>query len=220
MLRRLKYSLLLNFAVPVISPILKLVGKSLHISYNNPELLEEIVHKPGAVIVAFWHCDFIALVLAVAKGGFFREKNWYVLASQSRDGELLARTVKRFGVEAVRGSSSSGGARSLLQLKEKLMKRESVAIAVDGPRGPRHIAKGGVIMLARSAGVPIYPVAFQITKKWTINSWDKTEIPLPFSAVRVNLGEPFFLPEKLSAEELEEYRQRLESELKRLKGIT
>lgn len=220
MLRQLKYFLLFNFAVPVISPILKLVGKSLHISYNNPELLEEIVHKPGAGIVAFWHCDFIALVMAGAKGVFFREKHWYVLASQSRDGELLARTVKRFGVEAVRGSSSRGGARSLLQLKEKLMNRGSAAIAVDGPRGPRQIAKGGVIMLARSAGIPIYPVAFQLTKKWIINSWDRTEIPLPFSAVRVNLGEPLFLPEKLSAVELEEYRQRLESELKRLKGIT
>lgn len=220
MLRKIKYSFLFTFGVPAIYYFQKIIARTLRININEPAILEKIKNSPETWIFAFWHCDMIAITLVGAKIGLAKEKKFYVLASQSRDGELLARTVKRLGVDSVRGSSSRGGAEGLRQLKEKLLEKANVAIAVDGPLGPRQVVKSGVIMLARASGAPIFPVAIKLSKKIVAGSWDRTEIPLPFCRAQVNLAPPITIPSNISPAQLEEFRQQLQATLLQLKNLT
>ena len=155
--------------------------------------------------------------MAGARIGLTRKES-YVLASLSRDGELLARMFKVFGVNAIRGSSSRKGASGLMELKKKVLNNANVGLAVDGPRGPRFKAKPGVIMLAKATGATVFPVACRCSKRIVTGSWDKTEIPLPFSTCTFFLGEPFTVPPSLTNEQLVGLNQQLEETLKHLKS--
>ncbi len=114
----------------------------------------------------------------------------YVMASRSRDGELLARFVRRFGFGVVRGSSSRGGAGALRRLARRVRAGLDVAVTPDGPRGPRGHVQPGVIALAALAGAPLVPVAFAASPVWRLRSWDRFEIPKPFARAAIAFGPP------------------------------
>lgn len=111
-----------------------------------------------------------------------------VLASRSRDGELLARFVGGFGLSAVRGSSSRGGAVALRTLASALAAGDDVAVVPDGPRGPRCRVQPGIVVLAASSGAPIVPVGFSARPARRLGSWDEFLIPLPFARCAVVFG--------------------------------
>ncbi len=113
-----------------------------------------------------------------------------VLASRSEDGELIVRFIARFGMEAVRGSSSRGGAQSLRALRRHLDNGKDVFVVPDGPKGPREIAKPGIVMLARMTGAPIVPMALGASREWRLRSWDEFRIPKPFARCVMRFGEP------------------------------
>jgi lysophospholipid acyltransferase (LPLAT)-like uncharacterized protein len=137
-----------------------------------------------------------------------------VIASHSRDGELVARLAAPLGLPVVRGSTSRGGRGAILALYRALAKhRSSTLILPDGPRGPRHVAKAGAVLLAQFAEVPIVPLAFAAERVYTLRSWDRMVIPRPRSRVAVVIGEPRRVPRRLSAAQLEEERTRLEASL-------
>lgn len=134
-----------------------------------------------------------------------------VLASDSRDGEYAAQYMSRFGLRAVRGSSSKGGHRALVQLRAALVDGWSVALTPDGPRGPRYEAHPGAVMLAEMTGCPIVPVGFNSTRRWELGGWDRTQLPKPFARVELRFGEPMRIDGRLTVEEraakVEELRQ-------------
>lgn len=135
-------------------------------------------------ILAFWHRHLLLMPFS------YRGEKISVLVSQSRDGELIARTVAHFGIDASRGSSSRGGAAGLRSLLRKGAAGYDLAFTPDGPRGPVHEVQPGVILAAAATGFPIQPVALAATREKLLSSWDRFVVPLPFSSVHFVYGQP------------------------------
>lgn len=137
------------------------------------------------VIYAFWHgCSFLLLYP-------HRDSGILIPASESRDGEIMARLLKHFGFDVVRGSSKRKGHKALRGLISGIRRGKNVAIAVDGPRGPLHKVKQGAVFMAGTLNVPLIPVATAAKRFWVLNkSWDKLMIPAPFTRGVVLCGEP------------------------------
>jgi lysophospholipid acyltransferase (LPLAT)-like uncharacterized protein len=87
---------------------------------------------------------------------------------------------------------------------------------VDGPRGPARVAQPGAVWLAKATGNPVLPFHLEARKHWTLNSWDRTQIPRPFSTVSIVVGEPFYVPPDADDEKIEAARQLLDERLKAL----
>jgi lysophospholipid acyltransferase (LPLAT)-like uncharacterized protein len=135
-------------------------------------------------ILAFWHRHLLLMPYA------YRGRRISVLVSQSRDGELIARTVARFGIDASRGSSSRGGMQGMRSLLRKAAEGYDLAFTPDGPRGPAGVVQPGVILAAAATGWPVQPVALAATHCRRLRSWDRFVVPLPLSTVHFVYGEP------------------------------
>ncbi|MFZ2958298.1 MAG: lysophospholipid acyltransferase family protein [Candidatus Ozemobacteraceae bacterium] len=151
---------------------------------------------PGSVLFVIWHARQIAATMVLKGRGIA------AMTSQSKDGDIVSAAMENLGYRLVRGSSSRGGARSLLEMA-RLMKTEGCdgAITVDGPRGPIHRAKPGATLLAQRLGVPVLPIAALVSPVKQMASWDRFEVPYPFSRVVFQLGKPFFIAPTASIEE-------------------
>ena len=136
------------------------------------------------LIYAMWHGRLLLLPCLYGRRGA------HTLTSRSRDGELVARWIGRFGLDPVRGSSSRGGGEALRVLTRALRAGREVVVVPDGPRGPREVLKPGVIALARLSGAPIVPTAVGASREWRLRSWDEFRIPRPFARCVVRFGEP------------------------------
>jgi len=144
--------------------------------------MENYVRR-GALFV-FWHEHILPLSYV------FRGRGIKVLISESRDGEVIARAVRRLGFGVIRGSSTRGGTKALTRILAELKAGNVVAITPDGPRGPRRKVKPGVALAAVRSGASV--VAFWAEAKpcKRLNSWDKFLIPLPFASVTIHIGKP------------------------------
>jgi lysophospholipid acyltransferase (LPLAT)-like uncharacterized protein len=143
-------------------------------------------HALGApAIIAVWHerLSLMPVPWLMARRwdrGNRPASRMHILVSRSRHGRLVARALGRFGIEAVFGSSSRGGAASTRSLLRFIAGGDHVGITPDGPRGPRRHAAAGAAQLAALSGVPVLPCAAQTSRRWTLRSWDKMVIPRPF----------------------------------------
>jgi lysophospholipid acyltransferase (LPLAT)-like uncharacterized protein len=135
-------------------------------------------------IFATWHSRVLLLP------ALYRGRDLHVLASRSRDGEMIARVCARFGLAVARGSSSRGGAEALRALARALAGGSSVVVVPDGPRGPAEVVKPGVVTLAALSGAAVVPVALAASSEWRLRSWDGFRIPRPFARCVVRFGEP------------------------------
>jgi len=135
------------------------------------------------------------------------------LVSASKDGAFLAAILERFGVQPVRGSSSRRGPQALLELTTWAERGYDLAITPDGPRGPRYVVQDGAMALAQVSGLPIVPASYQLRWKIQLKSWDKFQIPLPFSRCDVFTGRVINVPREISDAKREELRKELEAEL-------
>jgi lysophospholipid acyltransferase (LPLAT)-like uncharacterized protein len=190
--------------------LIKAICATLRVQVVQGEIEQTVRAQRRNVIYAFWHGHLLYLMYR------YRGSGVYILVSQSRDGELLSHILQRFGLPAIRGSSSRGGRRSLLELVRLTRAGASAAIAPDGPRGPRHQVQSGIIALARSTEIPIMPVAVGARWKIEFQSWDRFLLPLPGSRVIVAYGEPVVVPSDAEATMLEQKRQELEGKLLKL----
>lgn len=169
---------------------------------------------PSREIYCFWH----QCVLACAY--YYRSTHATIVISQSFDGELITRVLQLFGYSAVRGSSSRGGAQALLGLQRVLDSGRPAIFTADGPRGPIHRAKSGPIRLARIADAPIGCFHLHPQRCWTLRSWDRFQIPRPFTRIVVSWGPWMTVPSdstlpigEFTASIAEDYRQRLDANL-------
>lgn len=163
------------------------------------------------VIFCIWHNH---LLLAIASYDKHVRKKWNekglaVMVSASKDGAFLAGTLAKFGVECARGSTSRRGAQALLEATRWLHKGYSVGITPDGPRGPAHVIQDGIISLAQVSGRPIVPISNLAHWKLRMNSWDRFQIPLPFSRCDLYDGEPIYVPRDATEEQRQQIKQRL-----------
>lgn len=163
------------------------------------------------LIVAFWHEQ---LVLMPCFGWWPRV---CIMISQHRDGELIARAVRPLGIEAVRGSSTRGGRGALRQILTAYREGASLAWTPDGPRGPRRIAKVGVVQTARATGATIVPVGAAARWQRRLGSWDRMILPLPGSRIVFSVGTPLRIEADASDAAVDALRARLEDELERVR---
>ncbi len=133
------------------------------------------------------------------------------MISASRDGELLADAIKRFGFDVVRGSSSRLGASAILQLTNILASGGDAVITPDGPRGPAYELGPGIIFLAQKSGAAVLPVNMEYSSCWRLKSWDQFIVPRPFAKVRVLIGQPYRVRSTMTGEEFETERLRLQN---------
>jgi lysophospholipid acyltransferase (LPLAT)-like uncharacterized protein len=191
--------------------ILALLSLTIRKKILRGEMMQSIRESGKRVIVAFWHQRLIMMPY------LRRNEKIAMLISQHRDGEFIARTVRLFGIESVRGSTTRGGLQAIRAMVRAMEQGFHIAITPDGPQGPRHRVQGGAIELARLTGAPILPVTYSASRRIVFRSWDRFNLPLPFSRVVYVWGDPLFVPRELSKEALEEKRLQLEQ---RLKAIT
>lgn len=178
-------------AVDLGAVLLDVLGATLRLRVHDTALVP-LTNAGVPVIVALWHSHLlIAPYLYRRRFGSLPLK---ALVSRSRDGDILARFLARFGIEAVRGSSSRGGASAIRQLARVLESGASVLVVPDGPRGPREVAKPGVIALARLSGAPILAAAVGYSGHWQARSWDGLLVPRPFARCVLRVGEPLRVP--------------------------
>lgn len=179
-------------------------------TYVGFEGVEEYIRGGGRAIAAIWHQD---IILALYE---YRDRGILTLASRSRDGEIIARALRYLGYDVVRGSSSRGGGRAMLEMVRRMSegKNNLIAITVDGPRGPARRVKDGVIFLAMKTGARLYPVSCRAERNITLKSWDKTLIPLPFNRLTFRCGSPILTGEyQWEGLDMEKIRKSLEESL-------
>lgn len=205
--RRARFSLKQRLALWLIS-----WAGYLAIRFIGPTLQFTATYEPGSegepkthpAIYCFWHrCVFPAAYL-------FRKRGIRVLTSRSYDGEYIARIIERLGFRPIRGSSSRGAVQALRELQKELQAGEFVAFTIDGPRGPRYVAKPGPIQLARTTGAPIFAFYVAVERAWILNTWDAFMIPKPFSRVHCNIRGP---QRVLSTIDTDEALARMQSDL-------
>jgi len=136
------------------------------------------------------------------------------LVSASKDGAFLTAILERFGVQPVRGSSSRRGAQALLELATWAERGYDLAITPDGPRGPRYVVQDGTMALAQITGLPVVPASFRLEWKIQLKSWDRFQIPVPFSRCEIYVGKMLTVPRDISDEEREKLRRLLEAEMR------
>jgi lysophospholipid acyltransferase (LPLAT)-like uncharacterized protein len=166
-------------------------------------------------IFCTWHNRLaLAVKIYFAVGRRQNSMGMAGLVSASKDGALLAKIFENFGIRPVRGSSSRRGAQALRELHTWAERGYDLSITPDGPRGPRYVVADGAIALAQITGLPLVPVAYHLNWKITLKSWDRFQIPLPFTRCEVTAGNIFRVPPETSDAERENLRQQLETELR------
>jgi hypothetical protein len=138
------------------------------------------------------------------------------MTSQSRDGEFIARVIRRFGFVPVRGSSSRGGQKALLEMNQLLAEGHAVAFTIDGPRGPRYVAKKGPVLLARMSGAAITAFYVAVERAWVLNTWDKLVIPKPFSRIYVRFARKISVPPDAVESAMDRYHAEMQAALDRI----
>jgi lysophospholipid acyltransferase (LPLAT)-like uncharacterized protein len=166
------------------APLIRALGSTYRWRVDGFSHYESIVASGKQPIFAFWHGRILPATL------FWKNRGIVVITSQNFDGEWIAGIIRRFGYGTARGSTSRGGARALVQLRRDLADGKPTAFTIDGPRGPARVAQAGAVFLAGATGHPILPFHIEADRFWSANSWDRTQVPKPFSTVAVAIGEP------------------------------
>ncbi|MBL8961858.1 MAG: DUF374 domain-containing protein [Gemmatimonadetes bacterium] len=138
----------------------------------------------GPVVLAMWHGELLPLVWAL------RGRGIAPLVSTHADGEVIARIVQRLGFAPIRGSSSRGGARALIEASRRLEAGATVACTTDGPRGPRRHSAPGALAAAARGGLDVVPMGATSSRAWRFRSWDRFVVPQPFAVITVRCGAP------------------------------
>ena len=198
--------ILLTVAPLLASLLIRMLHLSMRIETIGGEHLQETWQRGQQVILSFWHDQLLLMIL-----GYPGEKV-NILISASKDGELIARTMNCFGQDAVRGSSNRGGRAAFRELVNLAKEPVDLAVTPDGPKGPRHELKDGIVQLARLSGRPVVPMTFVCSAGHRFKSWDRFLLPYPFGRGVYAFGEALYFDRD---EGVENFRQRLQDGMRR-----
>ncbi|HEX5708583.1 MAG TPA: lysophospholipid acyltransferase family protein [Pyrinomonadaceae bacterium] len=202
--------LLIRLADLVFYLVIRLVGATLRFRVEGGEHWEEATRGGRLPVYTCWH-DRVFLATY-----YFRRRRIVVMTSQSFDGEYIARFIQRFGYGAARGSSTRGGVGALVEMARLVRRGCPTGFMIDGPRGPRHVAKMGAVLLAKKTGQPVLPFSVNPRRFVELPSWDRTRLPLPFTRAVVRFAPPIHVPADADDRLLSEKRDELQSALERL----
>lgn len=165
------------------------------------------------VIICFWHGDQLLMPWFFLYKRPDKDIKCHSLISQHADGRLIASVLSHLSLPSIAGSSTRGGQQAFRSMLRVLKRGGHVAITPDGPKGPRHKVKDGVIKLAQQSGRAVVPVSIAARKHWRFNSWDKMFLAKPFSSATMVVGELLYVPRNLSEVDFNEYKMLLERRL-------
>lgn len=196
-----------------VSPLVGVLGRTLRWQADGREHYDAVLRSGRPPILAFWHGRILPAIY------YFRHRGIVVITSRNFDGEWIARVIRRYGFGTARGSSSRGGARALVQLRRDLAEGREVAFTLDGPRGPARVAQPGAVWLAGATGHPVLPFHIETERFWSLGSWDRTQVPKPFSRAAIAFAAPIAVP-STNDRAVEASRQELEGSLRGLERRT
>ena len=191
-------------------PLLAALGRTLRWEEAGASHLAEVAASGRPPILALWHGRIPSAIF------YFRDRGVVAMTSENFDGEWIAGIMRRFGYAAARGSTSRGAKRALLQMKRDMAAGKWTAFTVDGPRGPAYRAQSGAVWLAKATGNPVVAFHIEAERCWTAKSWDRTQIPKPWSRRAVVIDEPLYVREDADEAAIECARVELERRLARL----
>lgn len=193
-------------------PIVALLGRTLRWRVEGLDRLDAVTRAGRQPVMAFWHGRILPATC------YFRRRGIVVMTSENFDGEWIARIIEKFGYRPARGSTSRGGPRALVEMKRAMEQGQPAGFTLDGPRGPAERAQPGAAWLAKATGNPIVPFHMEAARYWTLRSWDRTQIPKPFSRVAVAVGQPISVAPDATDADIERTRQDLEAVLALLRA--
>jgi lysophospholipid acyltransferase (LPLAT)-like uncharacterized protein len=186
--------------------IIRLLGLSLRIKKINAEPVSKLMQEKKPILWCLWHGRMFLPLFVHSYQGVV------VMISQHSDGEMIARVVEKLGLRTVRGSSTRGGKEAFYEMLTHLKDGGTAAMLPDGPTGPRHHFKPGTLFLAQQSGSFLVPITFAARPCWRFNnSWDRFVLPKPFARCALYYGDPLQIPEKIPPDEVETWRQKLET---------
>lgn len=201
--QRTKAALIAGLGYPLIAAL----GSTLRWRVEGREHLDAVERSGRLPVLAFWHGRILPATW------YFRRRGIVVITSENFDGEWIARIIERFGYGTARGSTTRGGRKALLQLRRDMAGGCAAGFTVDGPRGPSRRAQPGAVWLAGATGNPLVPFHCEARRHWTTRSWDRTQIPRPFTTVALAVGAPIEVPRDAPADILEAKRVELDEAL-------
>jgi lysophospholipid acyltransferase (LPLAT)-like uncharacterized protein len=189
----------------IVWALLWIVGRTWRFEVIAPEGVTPVLfgQKPGPEIYCFWHQCVLPCTV------YFRKSYSVILVSRSFDGELITRILRMFAFDVVRGSSSRGASEGLRGLKKVIETGRTAIFTADGPRGPIYQTKIGPILLAQATGAPIGGFHLEPKNAWTMGSWDRFLVPMPFTRIVVSWAQWTLIPKGLPSEEFEPRREEL-----------
>ena len=196
----------------VAATLIRLLGRTLRVRVDDRcGLTRGEIAEP--LIWLFWHNR--VLIMPYLQKKVARERQGKVLTSPSKDGEIIAQIMERFGHGAIRGSSNKRPAAALREMVREIQEGRDMVITPDGPRGPRYVFQKGAIKLAQLSGAPLMPVHLRYGAAWRLKTWDGFVIPRPFTTARLTVGPLVRVPRKADAAALEAFREGIEREMVR-----
>jgi lysophospholipid acyltransferase (LPLAT)-like uncharacterized protein len=204
------YSLKDKLFIWIIPPIafiaFKLIARTWNIRIIGQDNVDKIWSAGKRVCYAGWHGRFLPFLHTHCK------EDVRLLISLHRDGELLARVVRKLGFTTIRGSSTRGGRRAIAEMC-KVINCYDIALTPDGPVGPYREVQPGITYISQRAEVPIVPVGISANSFWRSKSWDGFTVPKPFSKIVMLIGEPMWVKKESSGNGLEEANLELQINL-------
>ncbi len=207
----LKKRLLIRAADLAFFLLINVIGRTIRWQVDGWENWERATRDGQVPIYTFWHNRvFLATY-------FWQKRRIVVMTSQSFDGEYIARFIQRFGYGAARGSTTRGGVGAIVEMVRLMRAGLPTAFTIDGPKGPRYIAKMGAVLLAKKTGQPILPFTITPRRFWeSKKSWDRFQVPVPFTHARLDIASPIYVPPDANDKVLEVKRDELQTALDEL----
>jgi lysophospholipid acyltransferase (LPLAT)-like uncharacterized protein len=191
---------------------ISVIGRTMRWHSEGNSHLSDI-HKSGhRAIFTCWHGRIFPATY------YFRNRGIAVMTSMNRDGEAIAQAIRRFGYSAPRGSSSRGGMRALAEMAREIRRGRDCGFTIDGPRGPRYVAKQGPVLLAFKTGAAIFCFHISMKHKIQLNSWDGFQIPMPFTKAVVLQAAPIWVPPDASEAHLRDLHGQMQATLDKLRA--
>jgi lysophospholipid acyltransferase (LPLAT)-like uncharacterized protein len=189
---------------------IRLIAPTLRIAVSFEDGAPEGLNS-RPMVLSFWHnCVFPAIYV-------WRNLGIRVMSSDSFDGEYTGRIIRKFGFVKIRGSSSRGAVRALLGMRRDLDQGHTVAFTIDGPKGPKYVAKPGPVLLSKATGAPMVAFHIALDNPWTLKTWDGCMIPKPFSRGLMRVSRQLFVPREADERQMEAFHAQLQSSLDRVR---
>lgn len=191
--------------------LIKLIGRTVKFEVEGWENWEVASRDRKIPIYTFWHNRVFLSTY------FWQRRRIVVMTSRSFDGEYIARFIQRFGYGAARGSSTRGATGAIVEMIRLMRGGSPTAFTIDGPKGPRYVAKMGAVLLAKKTGNPILPFTIAAERFWGAKkSWDRSQVPKPFSRALVLIAPPIYVPADADEALLNAKRDELQNSLDEL----